>query len=161
MALALALATAWLGGPAALAAGSANLWPSGAAGSRANSEWRTDSYGGGVMLRRTLLHVYAQAGELILMGSTSRGVVSGATVGDILAYDPGLVTGPIGTESVPGAASFSCNTQAGAPLAPANQGRILNRAAELAGPDTIRSAAWSAPTHPATTWPQRQGSTAS
>ncbi len=137
LALALALATVWLGGASALAAGSANLWPSGAPGSRANSEWRTDSYGGGVMLRRTLLHVYAQAGEFILMGSSARGVASGGTVGNILAYDPGLVTGPIGTETIPGAASFSCNTQAGAALAPANQGRILNRAAELAGPDTI------------------------
>src|ERR1700730_16605634 len=107
----LALATVWLGGAAALAAGSANLWPNGAPGSRANSEWRTDSYGGGVMLRRTLLHVYAQAGEFILMGSSARGVVSGGTVGNILAYDPGLVTGPIGTETIPGAASFSCNTQ--------------------------------------------------
>jgi uncharacterized repeat protein (TIGR01451 family) len=94
---------------------------------------------GGTITRRTLLHVYAQAGELILMGSTARGVVNGATVGDILAYNPGQVTGPIGTEAVPApaAAAFSCNSQAAGVGAPAGQGQILNRAAELAGPDTI------------------------
>ena len=29
--------------PPAFAAGSANLWPNGAPGNRANTEWRTDS----------------------------------------------------------------------------------------------------------------------
>jgi uncharacterized repeat protein (TIGR01451 family) len=137
--LAVAIAALWLNGSAAWAAGSANLWPSGAAGNRGNSEWRTDSYGGGIVTRRTLLHVYAQAGEVILMGSTARGVVNGATTGDILAYNPGQVTGPVGTETVPAPASaaFSCNAQAAGVGAPANQGRILTRAAELAGPDTI------------------------
>ena len=139
LALGLALAAVWLNSPAAWAAGSANLWPNGASGNRANSEWRTDSYGGGAITRRTILHAYAQAGEFIFMGSTARGVVNGATVGDILAYNPGQVTGPIGTEIVPlpASAAFSCNAQATGLGAPANQGQILNRAAELAGPDTI------------------------
>ena len=46
--------------PAALAAGSQNLWPNGAAGNRANSEWRTSTYGGpGMLTRRRGIFVVA------------------------------------------------------------------------------------------------------
>ena len=119
----------------AYAAGSANLWPSSApaGASRANTEWRTDSYGGGLLTRRTLIKAFMSAGEVLMLGSSAVGVPNS----DILVWNPGLVTGPVGTETVPAVASFSCNTQRTAGGAPPNQGRITTRAQELAGPDTI------------------------
>ncbi|MGH2524260.1 MAG: hypothetical protein ACRDH2_17260, partial [Anaerolineales bacterium] len=62
----------------ALAEGSRDLYPSGATGSRANSEWRTSSYGpvgppDSTIRRRTLLKVFANAGEFILAGSSAVG----------------------------------------------------------------------------------------
>lgn len=120
----------------AFAEGSRNLYPAGATGNRGNLEWRTSAYGspGSTLLRRTLLKVFANAGEVILVGSTAVGV--GAA--DILIYNPGLVTGPIGGEIVPapGAASFSCNALRALPGNGA-LGRITSRAQELFGPDTI------------------------
>ncbi len=116
----------------ASAAGSPSLWPSGASGSRANTEWRTNSYGGGLITRRTLLKAFMNAGEVLMLGSSAIGQGSS----DILVYNPGRVTGPIGTETIPGTADFSCNTQrlgSGVP----NQGVIASRTEELAGPDTI------------------------
>ena len=115
------------------AAGSANLWPNGATGSRANTEWRTNTYGNGLLLRRTLIKVFMNAGEVLMLGSSA--VTQGSA--DILVYNPGLVTGPIGSETLPGAASFSCNTQRTSGGAPPGQGMITSRAQELAGPDTI------------------------
>src|SRR5712664_1677112 len=110
------------------AAGSQDLWPNPPVGSRANTEWRTSSYGGGLLIRRTLLKAFMNAGEELLLGSTAIGVGAG----DILVWNPGLVTGPIGNENVSAAPSFSCNAQrTGA------QGQITSRAQELAGPDTI------------------------
>ena len=117
----------------AAAAGSGNLWPNGAPGNRANTEWRTGSYGNGVLTRRTLIKAYLAAGEILMLGSSAIG--QGAS--DIRVYDPGLVTGPIGIETIPAAASFSCNAQRLAAGAPALQGMIRSRAKELAGPDTI------------------------
>ncbi|TMD36368.1 MAG: DUF11 domain-containing protein, partial [Chloroflexi bacterium] len=118
---------AW-GAGGASAAGSQDLWPNGAAGSRANTEWRTSSYGGGLLLRRTLLKVFLNTGEVLDLGSSAIGQGSS----DIIVWNPGLVTGPIGTEDVSAAPSFSCNGQrAGV------QGQITLRAQELAGPDTI------------------------
>ncbi len=87
----------------AAAAGSGNLFPAIASGSRANLEWRTSSYGGGLLERRTLIHVFANAGEQILMGSTAVGVGEA----DILVYNPGTVTGPIGQEVIPATPGFS------------------------------------------------------
>ncbi|HMC72523.1 MAG TPA: hypothetical protein VKJ07_25440, partial [Mycobacteriales bacterium] len=114
------------------AAGSPSLWPSGAAGARANTEWRTNSYGGGLITRRTLLKAFMNAGEVLMLGSSAIGQGSS----DILVYNPGRVTGPIGTETIPGTADFSCNTQRlGSGVA--NQGIIASRTEELAGPDTI------------------------
>ena len=115
-----------------LADGSQNLYPSGAAGSRANTEWRTSSYGNGAVLRRTLLHAYATTGELLLVGSTAMG----QGTADILVWDPGLVTGTPGVETIPVTASFSCAAQRTL-SGIAAQGEITSRAEELAGPDTV------------------------
>jgi uncharacterized repeat protein (TIGR01451 family) len=122
--------------PPAYAAGSRNLWPNGAAGNRANTEWRTSTYGGpGMLTRRTLIKAFMNAGDVLLVGSSA----VGQGTSDILVYNPGLVTGAVGAEvvPVPASASFGCNAQRLAGGAPATQGEILNRAAELAGPDTI------------------------
>jgi uncharacterized repeat protein (TIGR01451 family)/MYXO-CTERM domain-containing protein len=115
----------------AMAAGSGNLWPNGAPGNRANTEWRTDSYGNGVLTRRTLIKAYMTAGQFLLLGSSAIGLGSS----DIRVYNPGLVTGLIGTETIPVLPSFSCNIQRLGGLA--GQGMITSRAQELAGPDTI------------------------
>ncbi len=117
----------------ASAAGSGDLWPNGASGSRANTEWRTGSYGNGALTRRTLIKAYMTAGEVIMLGSSAVG--QGAS--DILVFNKNRVTGPIGTETIPAVANFSCNTQRLAVGAPAGQGMITSRAQELAGPDTI------------------------
>lgn len=134
-ALGAALAGIWLAAVPVAASGSVSLWPNGAAGARANTEWRNGSYGGGLLARRSLIKAFMQTGEVVMLGSSAIG--QGAA--DVLVYNPGLVTGPIGGETVPapGSASFSCNTQRGLPLAPPNQGMIRTRAEELAGPDTI------------------------
>ncbi len=133
MAIAL-LALAAMSMPVA-AAGSASLYPSGASGSRANSEWRTNSYGGGLITRRTLVKAFMNAGEVLMLGSSA----IGQGTSDILVYNPGVVTGPIGTETVPAPASanFSCNNQRLAGGGLPNQGMITSRAEELAGPDSI------------------------
>ena len=115
-----------------LADGSQNLYPSGAAGSRANTEWRTNSYGAGAITRRTLLHAYVTAGEFLLVGSSAMG----QGTADILIWNPGLVTGTPGTETIPGTASFSCATER-LSSGIAAQGEITSRAEELAGPDTV------------------------
>jgi uncharacterized repeat protein (TIGR01451 family) len=120
----------------AMAAGSANLWPSGAAGNRANTEWRTGNYGNGALKRRTLIKAYMTAGQVLMLGSSA--IAKGTS--DIRVYDPGLVTGPIGTETIPAVANFSCNTQRLAGGAPLLQGVIGSRAEELAGPDSIPTA---------------------
>ncbi len=107
---------------AARAEGSRSLYPSGISGSRANLEWRTNTYGG-LLLRRTLLKVYANAGEYILVGSSANAVGSG----NILIFDPGRVSGPVGGETIPGSPDFQATSQAG-------KGKITSRALELAGP---------------------------
>jgi uncharacterized repeat protein (TIGR01451 family) len=116
----------------AYAEGSRTLYPTGATGSRANNEWATDRYGptsgpGGnnSVIRRTLLRVYAEAGERILLGSSANGV----NTGRIYVYNPGAVTGQIGQETVPtpSASNFTC------PIT-GSIGRITSRALELAGP---------------------------
>ena len=110
------------------ASGSRDLYPASDVGktnaSRANLEWRTDTYGG-LLLRRTLLHVYAHTGEYILVASSAVGVGSG----DILIYRPGRVTGAAGGESVPASPDFQASSQAG-------KGMITSRALELAGPQS-------------------------
>ncbi|MDQ6856321.1 MAG: DUF11 domain-containing protein, partial [Candidatus Dormibacteraeota bacterium] len=103
-----------------------------APGTRANTEWRTSTYGGGAVYRRTLLHAYATAGEYLLLGSTAEG--TGAA--DIMVWNPGLVTGTVGRETVPASPSYSCAAQRSASSITA-QGKIISRAEELAGPDTV------------------------
>jgi uncharacterized repeat protein (TIGR01451 family) len=120
-----------LASPAAHAEGSRNLYPNGATGFRANLEWRTSSYGpttpiNNSLRRRMLLKVYANANEYILMGSSAKGIGSG----DILVYNPGLVTGRIGAETFPANPSFRATSQA-------TRGRITSRTQELAGPRSI------------------------
>jgi len=109
----------------ALAEGSRNLYPAGATGSRANLEWRTNSYGG-IVTRRTLLKVYANKGEYILLGSSAMGQGSG----NILLYADSKVTGSIGSETISGTPDFQCSTQTG-------KGSIGSRTTELAGPQSI------------------------
>ncbi len=111
----------------ALSEGSRNLYPSTAPGgaTRANLEWRTNFYGG-IVLRRTLLKVYANQGEYILLGSSAEGVGSG----NIQVFNPGTITGTPGNESIPSTADFQCANQVGS-------GFISSRDQELAGPQSI------------------------
>ncbi|AUS99884.1 hypothetical protein CLI64_05485 [Nostoc sp. CENA543] len=117
------------------AEGSRSLYPASSPGtaSRANLEWRTEQTGN-LITRRTLLKVYAQAGEYILLGSSAVGVtrtvLGVTTTGDIYVYDPGLVKGQIGSETFPNSPSFQCTSQTG-------KGKITSRTQELAGPKSI------------------------
>jgi uncharacterized repeat protein (TIGR01451 family) len=130
----------------ARAEGSAQLYPlnatcapNSASGScRANIEWRTDAYGpasGAQVRRRSYMQVYAQAGEVLAMGSSAVGVGSG----DILVYNPGVVTDS-NAEPLPaivtGVNGFRCSDQRTA-SGIAAQGRITSRAQELAGPQAV------------------------
>ena len=100
------LVIAVIGASTALAEGSRTLFPndfdckpdsSGWAIPVENIEWRTNYYGdrgagpGSHVSRRTLLWVYALAGEEILSGSSAVGVSSGGNFGDML-IDPGVIT---------------------------------------------------------------------
>lgn len=117
----------------AQAEGSRTLYPAGTQGNRANIEWRTNQYGD-LVLRRTLLKVYAKKDEYILLGSSAVAVASG----DILVFSPGRVTGKIGQENIPLASpDFKCSDQRAELGSPANQGRIQSRTMELAGPNSI------------------------
>ncbi len=111
----------------AQAEGSRTLYPSNASvtSSRANIDWRTDSYGI-IIRRRTLLKVYANQGEYILLGSSAVGVSNG----NIRVYNPGRVTGSIGIETIPTTEDFLCTSQAG-------RGVISTRQQELNGPRAI------------------------
>jgi hypothetical protein len=118
----------------ALAEGSRDLYPSGATGCRANLEWRTTFYGpnNNFLRRRSLLGVYAEPGEVILVGSSAVGVGAG----DIVMYSSDQVTGRIGDETLTGPPDFSCEAQRTGPGGLPGQGQITSRAQELAGPDT-------------------------
>ncbi len=113
--------------------------PNSAGGScRANIEWRTDAYGpapGAQVRRRSYMQVYANAGEVLAMGSSAIGVGSG----DILVYNPGVVTDS-NAEPLPalvtGVNGFRCSDQRTA-SGIAAQGRITSRAQELAGPQAV------------------------
>jgi len=127
----------------AQAEGSRDLYPNGTSGYRANLEWRTSSYGGN-LTRRTLLKVYAKAGEFIFLGSSAMDVSSAPApnnspnLGDISVYFPGQITGAFGTEVFPANPSFRCSDQRNSvAISPNFQGQIVSRSQELAGPDTI------------------------
>ena len=124
------------------AAGSRNLFPATATGSRANLEWRTSTYGGGLLKRRTLIQVFANAGEQILMGSTAVGVGEA----DILVFDPGTITGPIGEEVIPANADFSCEAQR-PDTTTTNIGRIRNRDRRVGRPASVRRRVRTVPLH--------------
>lgn len=118
------------------AEGSRSLYPSGITGYRANLEWRNNAYGpagNASLLRRTLLQVYANKDEYILLGSSAVGVDSG----DILVYNKSSVSGRIGNEIISGTPELKCSDQRSA-TGNTNQGKIINRDQELAGPDTIK-----------------------
>ena len=130
----------------ARAEGSAQLYPvnatcapNSASGScRANIEWRTDAYGpssGAQVRRRSYMQVYANAGEVLAMGSSAVGVGSG----DILVYNPGVVADS-NAEPLPaivtGVNGFRCSDQR-TTSGIAAQGRITSRAQELAGPQAV------------------------
>ena len=125
LALLLCALNSWM--QPAIAEGSRTLYPSSApaGSSRANLEWRTNTYGN-IDKRRTLLKVYANQGEYILLGSSA--VKQGR--GDILVYAPGKVSGRVGSESIPSQPDFKCSQQVG-------RGFISSRAKELAGPSSI------------------------
>lgn len=133
--LAFGLCTVVCGLQPALAEGSRDLYRNGATGNRANLEWQTGEKYGPVtpvnnsLLRRTLLQVYANKDEYILLGSSAVGVGSG----DILIY--GSKSGRIGDETLSDE-KFKCSTQR-VSTGIANQGKITTRNQELAGPDTI------------------------
>jgi len=62
----------------------------------------------------------------LLVGSSAVGVGSG----DVFIYNPGQVTGGIGTETIPVTPNFQATSQAG-------KGKITTRALELAGPKSV------------------------
>ena len=132
VALTLTASAIVLGSKPTQAEGSRTLYPAGATGSRASLEWRGPAAGRWISLLefRTLLKVYARAGEYIFLGSSTVGVGQG----DIRVYNPGLVTGAVGSETIPANPSFSCQAQR-TNTGTANQGQILTRAQELAGPN--------------------------
>jgi hypothetical protein len=108
------------------AEGSRDLYPSGATGFRANLEWRNSFYGPNFLLRRSLLQVYVEPGEVILVGSSAVGVGAG----DIQLFSSDQVTGRIGDETVTGPPDFGCVTDQ------PGRGQITSRAQELAGPQS-------------------------
>ncbi len=140
---------ATLSAPAS-AEGSRNAYPTNAtcqanslSGScRANLEWRTSAYGpvaGQTIRRRTLLYVYMTTGQELLLGSSAVGVANGATSGDAIVYNPGVVTDanaatlPVVTTGTNG---FKCSDQR-TTSGIAAQGKITTRAQELAGPQAV------------------------
>lgn len=142
------------------AEGSATLYPRDTLSAfRANIEWRTSVYGSADspdfnLFRRTLIKVYAEAGETLLLGSSGVDVAGDTDNGDVRVFTPGAVTGPIGGEEVPALQpfpptppgqtapaagtfvnGFSCLAQR-AVAGNGNRGRIGSRNQELAGPNT-------------------------
>ena len=113
--------------PPAYAEGSRDMFPSGAPGNRGHILWQNDTTSNGGFNERTLLRVYAEKGQYILVGSSAVGVNSG----NILIYNPNTVTGSSARENLPPTANFNCvNQQPG-------KGFISTRSEELAGPKSI------------------------
>ncbi|MDJ0735201.1 MAG: hypothetical protein QNJ47_14245 [Nostocaceae cyanobacterium] len=110
----------------AYAEGSRDMYPSGAQGNRGHILWRAGTSNGG-FFERTLLRVYAQKDEYILMGSSAVGVGQG----NILVYNPNTVTGDVAKENLPSTANFNCVSQQ------PGRGFISSRTQELAGPQSV------------------------
>ncbi|MGL5944349.1 MAG: hypothetical protein ACRC2S_29055 [Waterburya sp.] len=111
------------------AEGSRDMFPSGALGNRGNIVWQSGTTGG--FRQRTLLRVFANQGEYILVGSSAVGVGQG----NIEIYNPNTVTGTVANENIPATSNFSCLTQR-ATLGAAT-GFLSTRIQELAGPSSI------------------------
>ena len=94
---------------------------------RANIEWDPGkTYLNTQLLRRTLLKVYAKAGETILAASSANGV----NKGDIVIYDDTALTShTVGKETFPATHLRDCVVDQ------AGNGTIASRAQELAGPN--------------------------
>ncbi|NTU81955.1 MAG: hypothetical protein HGA45_21680 [Chloroflexales bacterium] len=118
----------------ALPAGTRDVYPTGHPGFRANIEWRTSTYGGEQLYRRTLWKTFLEQGEFLLLASSAVGVTGTPNEGDILVFNPGRISGRIGRETIPDTADFSCVAQRAAP-GEGDRGRIDSRAAELGGPN--------------------------
>ncbi len=99
-------------------------------GARALSEWRTSSYGN-LLLRRTFYQVYANAGEVLFMGSSGM-AVPGAS--DIVLFKPGRINSFTKSQQVllP-APDFKCTNYRALPNNAA-AGVLDTRAKEMAGP---------------------------
>ena len=116
--------------PTAFAEGTRTLHPAtgpGSTGHRGVLDLATN-LSGGVARQTQFLYVYAQAGEVILLGSRNR-----SNGGNIYIYSPQSF-GNKGAETVPGTAAFTCSSQN-------NRGTIANRTQELAGPNSANGAA--------------------
>lgn len=111
--------------PEANAEGSRDMFPDGAPGNRGHIVWRNISRSG--FRTRTLLRVFANQGEYILMGSSAVGV----NQGDIELYLPGTLTGTVANEVIPANAELSCVRDQ------PSQGFISTRNQELAGPISV------------------------
>ncbi|MFM7407855.1 MAG: lamin tail domain-containing protein [Cuspidothrix sp.] len=127
------------------AEGSRDLHPSGISGFRANLEWYGSAFWGPTtappgatnfqnnsLRRRTLLQVYANAGEYTLLGSSSEGVSNA----QITIF--GSKSGRIGDEILSDQ-KFQCSAQRTS-TGNTNLGKITSRTQELVGPDTITNA---------------------
>ena len=104
------------------------MFPSGALGNRGNIIWSAATANG--FNDRTLLRVFANAGEYILVSSSAVDVDDG----DIEIFDS--VSGRVAAETL-GTSVFSCVAQRTANPADANRGFINTRTEELAGPLSI------------------------
>ncbi|MDJ0676339.1 MAG: hypothetical protein QNJ36_13290 [Calothrix sp. MO_167.B42] len=113
--------------PSAYAEGSRDMFPSGAQGNRGHILWQNGTTSNGGFKERTLLRVYAEKDQYILVGSSAVGVGSG----NILIYNPNTVTGGSARENLPSTANFNCVSQQ------SGRGFISSRTQELAGPKSI------------------------
>ncbi|MDJ0617788.1 MAG: hypothetical protein QNJ63_13780 [Calothrix sp. MO_192.B10] len=112
--------------PPVYAEGSRDMFPSGAQGNRGHILWRSGTTNSGFN-KKTLLRVYAEKDQYILVGSSAVGVGSG----NILIYNPNTITGGPAKENLPSTANFNCVSQQ------PGRGFISSRAQELAGPKSI------------------------
>jgi uncharacterized repeat protein (TIGR01451 family) len=121
----------------ARAEGSRTLYPltAPAGSSRANLEWRPAETYGGLIPRSSLMKVYAQKDEYILVGSSAVGTLPG----DVVVFYPGSAGSQQLGDSAFGSAlpDFKCSTQRAIAGSPATMGQITTRALELAGPNSV------------------------
>ncbi len=128
-------------GSPARASGSGDLMPTDVrcevdTACRLSIEWRTSTYGpsgaGDTPLRRrTMLSVYAEAGEQILTGSSS---LDDAGTADVVIWNPGVVPDPeaAALPAVTSINGFSCSAQRTA-MGDMTRGVITYRSQEVAG----------------------------